>query len=67
MYLYLISATLNSYYLLIISLLGTLFPGSRSHFEASCALDQEIWPLALLGHTHDLGTKVTGKWYMFNF
>ena len=23
-------------------------------------MEYDIWPLALLGHTHDLGTKVTG-------
>jgi len=38
---------------------GQILPGARSFLEASCSLDQEIWPLAFLGHTHDLGRTVS--------
>jgi hypothetical protein len=41
---------------------GLLLPKSKSHLETSCKIDQKltkIWPIAFLGHTHDLGTQVS--------
>ena len=31
-----------------------------SDLKASCVMDQSLWPLAILGHTHDLGRQVSG-------
>ena len=42
------------------SFAGNILPNTKAHLEASCKLEDSIWPLALLGHTHDRGTKVTG-------
>ena len=39
---------------------GSILPNTKTHLEASCKLEDSIWPLAILGHTHDRGTQVTG-------
>ena len=31
-----------------------------SDLKASCIMEQNLWPLAILGHTHDLGRQVSG-------
>ena len=37
---------------------GIIKPLSDSILKSGCPLQQDIWPLAVMGHTHDLGRKI---------